>query len=286
MSADPQTDDWLAFFDRLSLLYRTLVLGPLWGDRFADHREDPWSALGLFLYAYAFGRPGGSARDAGAGAEALSRAREHGPFTGAVDAAETTWTLACGLRGGTTTGPRSHPLYPSSDPEDVGVRPRPSLVEMRFVGDVAGFQSSLTAFASSLLARDDLSTVLGILTGIRGIGAARAGWFLRDLAVWEEPGGPDGEYAPEPVDGHVRRAVTMMAAGSPGGDGVDVGAWLRERCEPREDRAHRVSAGMSYFGERIAGDPFTLEGCLCDLALAKQLAERHRERLSRASGEG
>lgn len=282
MSAGPETDDWLVFFDRLSSLYRALVLAPLWRDRFPDHREDPWSALGLFLYASAFGRPVGSARDAGAGAEALSLAREHGPFAGAVDAAETTWELLAGLRGGTTTSPRAHPLYPSTDPEEIGVRPRPSLVEMRYVGDVAGHQSSLTAFASSLLARDDLSTVLDILTGVRGVGSARAGWFLRDLAVWEDPGGPAGDHAPEPVDGHVRRAVTMMAGGSREGRGVDVGAWLRDRCGTGEARPHRVSAGISYFGERIAGDPFTLEGCLGDLERAKRLADRHRERLARA----
>lgn len=286
MSADPGTDDWLLFFDRLSSLYRALVLAPLWSDRFADHREDPWSALGLFLYASAFGRPGGSARDGGAGAEALSMAREHGPFTGATDAAEITWDLLSGLRGGTSTGPRAHPLYPSSDPAEIGVRPRPSLVEMRFVGDVAAFQSSLTAFASSLLARDDLVTVLEILTGVRGVGAARAGWFLRDLAVWEEPDGPVGDHAPEPVDGHVRTAVEMLAGASLEGSGVDVGAWLRERCRAGEARAHRVSAGISYFGERIAGDPFTLEGCLGDLGRAKQLAERHRERLARAAEDG
>lgn len=143
--------------------------------------------------------------------------------------------------------------------------------------------SSLTAFGPSLLARGDLATVLGLLTGVRGVGAARAGWFLRDLAGWEEPSGPVGDHAPEPVDGHVRRAVTTMAGESLEARGVDAGAWLRERCGAAEARAHRVSAGISYFGERIAGDPFTLEGCLGDLGRAKQLVERHRERLAAAA---
>lgn len=282
MSGDLETDDWFLFFDRLSSLYRTLLLEPNWGDRFGAHREDPWSALGLFLYTCCFGRRGASGYDAGAGAKVLSLAREHGPFPDAQAAAETTWDLLAAISRREIGNPRAHPLYPSSDPDDLGVRSTPSLVEMRFVGDVTGYQASLTDFASSLLARDDPATVFDLLTGVRGVGRIRAGRFLRDMAVWDERATASDAHTVEPADDHVFRAVTLLA---PRIDESDAGSWLRERSEARGLRAHRVSAGMTYFAARIAGDPYRLEQCLTDLGRARRLVREHRERLARATGE-
>lgn len=279
MSVDREADDWLSLFDGVAPLYRTLLLGPNWGDRFGDHRGDPWTSLGLFLYVYCFGRRNGAGYAAGVGAKALALAREHGPFPDALAAAETTWNLVTGISRREIGNPRGHPLYPSSDPDDLDVRATPSLVEIRFVGDVTGHQAPLTDFASSLLARDDLETVFDLLTGIRGVGRVRAGRFLRDLAVWDGGSTPSDACTVEPVDDHVFRCVRLLA---PRIDDADAGSWLQDRSEARGLRAHRVSAGMTYFATRIAGDPYRLEQCLTDLDRARQLVRDHRERLARA----
>lgn len=281
MSGDATTDDWLAFFAELGHCYRTLVLAPLWEDRFGDHPEEAWDSLALFLYGYAFARRGGSGYRAGLGAEALSRARRCGPFRQALDAAETTWDILRDLSPGEVPNPGGHPLYPSSDPLGLGVRPHPSLLEIRYVGDVTGHQASLTDFGSSLLARGDATTVFELLTGVRGIGEGSATSFLRDMAVWMNREPPAGGRLLEPADDRVRRSLTLLA-----GDALedeDPGGWLLARCEARGLPPHRVSAGMSYFGTRIAGDPYSMEKCLADLERARRLQGRHRSRLSRAA---
>lgn len=275
------TDDWLTFFAELSPCYRTVELDPIWGERFGAHREEPWTSLGLFLYGYGLGRRGSSGYGAAAGAKALSLAREHGPFPDALAAAETTWELLAAISRREITNPRGHPLYPSSDPDDLGVRPHSSLVEVRFVGDVTGHQASLTDFASSLLARDDLITVFDLLTGVRGVGETRAGRFLRDLAVWDDQDTPADVDTVEPVDDHVRRCVTLLATGSD--DGAEAGTWLLDRSRARGLQAHRVSAGMTCFATRIAGDPYRLEECLTDLERARRMVRKHRQRLGRAA---
>lgn len=279
--SEPATGDWLQFFARLSPFYRALELEPIWGERFEAHREDPWTSLGLFLYGYGLGRGPGSAYDAGAGAKALSLAREHGPFPGGGAAAERTWELLAAISRREITNPRGHPLYPASDPDDLGVRPSPSLVEMRFVGDVTGYRACLTDFASSLLARDDLSTVFDLLTGVRGVGRTRAGSFLRDLAVWDDRATSSDARTVEPADDHVRRCATLLAAGTD--DAADAGGWLLDRSEADGLSAHRVSAGMTYFATRLAGDPYRLEQCLTDIDRAERLVHEHRERLGRAA---
>lgn len=284
MSGDRDEGEWLTFFARLGDCYRTVVLAPLWETRFDGHLEDPWAALGLFLYGYGLGRRGGSGRGAGAGAKALEIARGRGPFPGGLSAAEAAWEILSGLSSRAASNPRGHPLYPSSDPRGLGVRPRPSLLEVRYVGDVTGHQGSLTEFASSLMARDDLTTVLDLLTGIRGVGGTRAGWFLRDLAVWEDRRpGPEAVGRLEPVDAHVRRTVAKLAGGA--GEEAGAGGWLSARAEAHGLRPHRVSAGISYFGERIAGDPFTLEECLDELTRARRMGREHRRRLARAGAD-
>lgn len=284
MSRDSTRGDWLTFFSGLSRYYRILVLAPLWEDRFEGHPEDPWSSLALFLYGYAFARRGGSGYRAGVGVEALFRARRCGPYPQALDAAETTWDILRDISPGEVPNPGGHPLYPSSDPLGLGVRPHPSLLEIRYVGDVTGHRASLTDFASSLLARGDLSTVFDLLTGVRGIGEGRARSFLRDLAVWMDREPPDGGQLLESADGRVRRSVSLLARGGP--EVEEPGSWLLGRCEDHGLNAHRVSAGMSYFGTEIAGDPFSLERCLEDLSLARRLEEEHRSRLSRAAAHG
>lgn len=284
MSVGTEEGEWLDFFTRLSTCYRTLILAPLWEERFGDHLEDPWAALGLFLYGYGFGRRGGSRHDAGAGAEALSLAREHGPFPDALSAAETAWQILTGLSRRGVANPRGHPLYPSSDPRGLGLRPRPSLLEIRYVGDVAGHQASVTEFASSLIARDDLSTVFDLLTGIRGIGPARTSWFMRDLAVWEDlEASEDAGSLVEPADAHVRRTVSILDSGA--ADEAEAGRWLLIRSRASGLCPHRVSAGMSYFGTRIAGDPYCLEDCLAELPRARRMLRSHRDRLARAAAD-
>ena len=201
----------------------------------------------------------------------------------ALAAAETTWDLLAAISRRPITHPRGHPLYPSSDPADLGVRPLSSLLEVRFFGDVTGHQASLTEFASSLLARDDASTVLELLTGVRGIGGTRAGRFLRDLAVWNDPrDAPDGAMT-EPVDDHVDRCVGLLATRTDAG--TDAGRWLVDRSGAHGLQPHRVSAGMTYFATRVAGDPYRLERCLTDIALAERLTRNHRQRLTRAAAE-
>lgn len=286
MTGDRREREWLTFFDRLSPRYRGVVLAPLWEGRFGDHLEEPWTALALFLYGYGLSGRGGGGRDAGAGARALALARDdRGPFPDGLSAAEATWEILSGLSGRAASNPRVHPLYPSSDPRGLGVRDRPSLIEVRYVGDVTGHQGSVTEFASSLMARDDLPTVLDLLTGIRGIGGTRAGRFLRDLAVWEDHRpGPDAIDLIEPVDAHVRRTWATLSAGRAAGEGE--GRWLSARAEAHGLRAHRVSAGISYFGERIAGDPFSLAACLGDFERARRMEREHRRRLARAAADG
>lgn len=284
MSRDATIGDWLTFFSGLSHYYRTLVLAPLWEDRFEDHPEDPWASLALFLYGYAFGRRGGSGYRGGVGAEALSRARRCGPYPQALDAAETTWDLLRDISPGEVPNPGGHPLYPSSDPLGLGVRPHPSLLEIRYVGDVTGHRASLTDFASSLLARGDSTTVFDLLTGVRGVGEGRAKSFLRDLAVWMDREPPDDGHLLEPADGRVRRSVSLLARDGP--EDEEPGSWLLARCEDRGLKPHRVSAGMSYFEAEIAGDPYSLERCLGDLSVARRLEEEHRSRLSRAAAHG
>lgn len=281
MSGDAATGDWLTFFAGLSGYYRTLVLAPLWGDRFGDHPEDAWTSLALFLYGYAFARRGGSGYRRGVGVEALSRARRCGPYPQALDAAMTAWDILRDLSPGEVPNPGGHPLYPSSDPLGLGVRPHPSLLEIRYVGDVTGHRASLTDFASSLLARGDLSTVFDLLTGVRGIGEGRATSFLRDLAVWIDREPPDGGHLLEPADARVRRSISLLARGGPKDE--EPSSWLLTRCEDHGLNAHRVSAGMSYFGAEIAGDPCSLEKCLEELSLARRLVHEHRERLVRAA---
>lgn len=278
------TDDWLTFFAELSPCYRTVELDPIWGGRFGAHREEPWTSLGLFLYGYGLGRRGSSGYGAGAGAKALSLAREHGPFPDSLAAAETTWELLAAISRREIINPRGHPLYPSSDPDDHGVRPHPSLVEVRFVGDVTGHQASLTDFASSLLARDDLISVFDLLTGVRGVGETRAGRFLRDLAVWDDRATPTDADTIEPVDDHARRCVSLLATGSDGG--AEAGTWLLDRCRAHGLQAHRVSAGMTCFATRVAGDPYRLEQCLTDIERARRMVLEHRERLGRVAADG
>jgi len=277
------TKDWLTFFAELSPCYRILELEPSWGRRFGEHREDPWTSLGLFLHGYGFGRRGDAGYDAGVGAKALSLAREHGPFADALAAAETTWELLLAISRQETASPRRHPLYPSSDPDGLGVRSRPSLLEMRYFSDVTAHRASLTDFASTLLERDDLSTVVDLLTEVRGVGGTRAGWFLRDLAVWDDRTTPSAAHTVEPADDHVSRSVTLLATGTD--DGTDAGTWLLERCEAHGLQAHRVSAGMTYFATRIAADPYRLELCLTDLALTRRLEHEHLERLGRIAAD-
>jgi len=277
------TDDWLTFFAELSPCYRTLELEPTWGRRFGGHREDPWTSLGLFLHGYGFGRRGSAGYDAGAGAKALSLAREHGPFADALAAAETTWELLLAISRQETASPRRHPLYPSSDPDGLDVRSRPSLLEVRYFSDVTAHRASLTDFASTLLARDDLSTVLDLLTDVRGVGGTRAGWFLRDLAVWDDATTPSASHTVEPADDHVGRCVSLLATGT--GDGTDVGTWLLDRCEAHGLQPHRVSAGMTYFATRVAGDPYRLEQCLTDLDRTRRLVREHLERLGRVAAD-
>lgn len=280
MNDRPKPGEWLSFFDRLCRLHRALVLAPLWEERFPDHREDPWSSLALFLYGYGIGRPGsGLRRRGGAAAAALSRARPRGPYPTALAAAEATWEILVELSEDGTGDQGLHPLYPSSDPADLDVPPRPSLLEIRYVGDVAGHQASLTDFASSLIARGDASTVFDLLTEIRGVGEARASLFLRDLSVWTGHA-VASDLRVLQADGELTRTAVASVAGSPT-ESREAHRWLLDRCEHHDLSPQRVSAGVSYFASEIAGDPFRLEECLDDLSRARRLERHHRARMAR-----
>lgn len=278
--ASPKLKDALRFLERVSCYYRTLHLEPAW-NRHPSHRENPWDALALFLDYYAFERAGRSPEFSAVASDVVKAAEQRGASADPLKAAEVIWIEFRERLGSRGANPKVNPLYPSSDPDSLGLRATPSVTELQLPDGVTPCARSLTTGCVEMLQEDKVREAFTLLTRIRGIGPKIAPFFLRDVADWAETEPPTDRHLLQPVDTWVRRTTALLAGNALSDE--DTARWIVDRSRQVAVSPERVNMGMWIFAAQIVRSEYRLRKALTDLTEAVGWEAEFRASLQRAA---
>lgn len=248
--------DWLLVLEEFGAGYELMLMRPLWL-RWGNPTDHAWHSFGLFLEGYAFERAGRSPAYAPAAAAAIrdvSKRRAPGNERKMINAIWTAFSAALGSRG---MNRKLCPLYPSWDPDGIGLSPKPSLLEAW--DDTRPPSTALVRFACNE-APTGIGGLHAALATIRGVGPKIASFFLRDCVAFHGLEPRHDRALLQPVDTWVRRIGTMLAGSEMPDD--ELARWIVVNSQMRGVSPERVNMGMWYFGSQIARSVAHLEALL------------------------
>jgi hypothetical protein len=239
---------------------RKAFILPAW-NRYINHSNDLWDSLAIFLGSYAFERQGRSPNFSDVAISVLLGRKNMNAGNVSAGLAEQIWsTFKAVLSPIGGINAQNNPLYPSTDPDGLGLHGKQSIFEK--VLTITAFHPGLslsTYLANEIKASNDTVTSFAFLSEVRGIGDKIAPFYLRDLVdvLNLSSSITKNRDLLQPIDTWVRRTVRVLSK-DPTLSDERIRKWIVEESLRIGSNPERVNMGMWLFGSQMTGSKFSL----------------------------
>ena len=267
--------EWMGLFQKAGGFYRQMFMLPLWRT-YPSHQESVTESLAIFLKGYAFERRGRRPDYPHAAADTVME------FGTELDP-KLVWENFKKQIRDEHLNRKNNPLYPSSDPDDIGN----AINKKSVIEAIARHKSEppriLAKHLSELVKNGDTIQAFEFLTSVRGVGSKIASFYLRDLADVTKINSSDIQERGllQPIDVWVKRTVHRLTKQQRMED-TQIANWIVINAHSCETSPEQINMGIWFYGAVMAGSKYRLYKTLENPKEAHSLIQDYYSRIQDA----